>query len=378
MAARVVGITLIVLGLALLAGELLGSSAIVFLFWPLAIVAWGLQRVRLGETTFGYSLTAVGLILLLDNILPRQLITNLSDWWPVLLIFLGALIIFGGFTDEGTPHFRVRIVDEGGETTKQDEAEAVEASAESLCARETPSEVTPQSSEETRTGGHEAEAREEHSNEGHSLESKAYPIPPDVTMLVVETEVVAGNFAMKETAGKAIEVRTRTPFVSPMVSLEVRERGGQKVAFLRVGTTIGKESVSLPSIGYWELLIPREFPLEVNAEVSAGRFSFETQGLNLQELKLSSAAGYAEVRFGEVKGRLHVKAENNAGKLVFLVPSNLGIELELENNVGIHNLDRIGLRREANRYSSENLDAFDKKLTGSVENNAGSFEIKYV
>ncbi len=93
MAERTLGIILIILGLTLLGGQLLGSIAIPLLFWPVLLIAWGLGKIRKKSYYFGYGLVIVGIILLLDNILPNQLFQDLGKWWPTLLIILGIFII---------------------------------------------------------------------------------------------------------------------------------------------------------------------------------------------------------------------------------------------------------------------------------------------
>ncbi len=371
MAGRIAGIILIVLGFALLGGELLGSTAIVFLFWPLGIMVWGVFKLKEGENVLGYGLVAVGGILLLDNVLPRQLIGNLTDWWPVLLVFLGILIILGTFEEEYRPAYRVERARGGEEKGAQFQVEFdvrgdAEPNKEEAIPARLHQAVLAEKTNEARESGATA-----------SDEPATYPIPEGVSALSVEVDVVAGNFRMREAEGNAIEVFSTTPFFTPRLTLEKGKRGEEDVAFVKVYRSISGTSASLPTFGDWELRVPRGFALEVDADVSAGRFSLEAQNLDLQELRLSNSAGFTEVKFGELEEFVRLKAQNNAGKLAILLPRTFGIDIELDNNVAVHNLDDLGLKRVEDRYISENLDACTRKLKGSVENNAGSFELKY-
>lgn len=101
----VFGLFILAVGLfALLDNLHVFDSRLVQPYWPLVLVALGaLKLVQMRDATgvvFGVALIAVGGAMTLNNL--GLIVFHVRDWWPVLLIMVGALSIARGFRPESS------------------------------------------------------------------------------------------------------------------------------------------------------------------------------------------------------------------------------------------------------------------------------------
>lgn len=106
----VLGLLIVVLGLLLTADNLGWADTEFFIwrYWPAILVAVGLAKVAKGRGSsgwlFGTILMLVGTGMLVDRIF--QLAIDVGDWWPMLIVLMGVVIILravGGPRTAGQP-----------------------------------------------------------------------------------------------------------------------------------------------------------------------------------------------------------------------------------------------------------------------------------
>lgn len=103
----ILGLLIIVLGLLLTADNLglADTEAFIWRYWPAILVAVGFVKVAKGRGSsgwlFGTILMLVGTAMLLDRAF--NLSIDIGDWWPMLIVLVGCVIILRAFGGTKAP-----------------------------------------------------------------------------------------------------------------------------------------------------------------------------------------------------------------------------------------------------------------------------------
>jgi hypothetical protein len=163
-------------------------------------------------------------------------------------------------------------------------------------------------------------------------------------------------------------------------------------------------TVSTPSQGFfgdagrqdWTVTLPTGANIAASVEANAARSTFDLKGADLRSLGVDANAGQVhldlsgtqvrgldlELNAGSASvvldGQSMVQGElsTNAGSIDLCAPVELGLRIELDDNVAFgNNLDESGLNRNGDIWQSSNYDSATARATLNVSGNAGSFNL---
>lgn len=146
----------------------------------------------------------------------------------------------------------------------------------------------------------------------------------------------------------------------------------------------------------WSITLPTDPSIAATIEANAARSTLNLSGANLRSLEIDGNAGQVhldlsgaqargldlELNAGSASvvldGQSMVQGElsTNAGSIDLCAPDELGIRIELDDNVAFgDNLDESGLQQNGDVWQTANYDTATNKATLNVSGNAGSFEL---
>jgi hypothetical protein len=102
----------------------------------------------------------------------------------------------------------------------------------------------------------------------------------------------------------------------------------------------GKIRVQARDVRYsWNLKLPSKVPTDLTIEMGAGKVKLDTRGMRLRRLKVAAGAGEGSIDLSTVASDLTAKIEAGVGKLVLLVPTDVGVRVKADGIGSLHAAD---------------------------------------
>jgi len=86
----------------------------------------------------------------------------------------------------------------------------------------------------------------------------------------------------------------------------------------------------------WDLKLPSKVPTDLIIEMGAGKVKLDTRSMKLRRLKVSAGAGEGSIDLSAVTNDLTAKIEAGVGKLVLLVPTDVGVRVKADGIGSFH------------------------------------------
>ncbi len=86
----------------------------------------------------------------------------------------------------------------------------------------------------------------------------------------------------------------------------------------------------------WNLRLPGKVPTDLTIEMGAGKVRLDTRSMKLRRLKVAAGAGEGDIDLSDVTSDLTAKIEAGVGKLVLLVPTDVGVIVKADGIGSVH------------------------------------------
>jgi|SRR5215470_812276 len=310
------------------------------------------RGVRSGSVVFPILLIAFGALILLRHAMPDfDPWPILGHYWPLILIFVGAGMIwdrsrrppdpsqpqpFPIGTTLGTLLFIVLIV---------------------LLMWHSRAFAGP--------GRHFVSLSRAHHNQ--IIEAKG------VKALKMSIKMPAGDLRMSGGAQQALEADFSYggSWIVPSIDYSVNDGVGE----LDISQGSGNNLV-VNSDNTWNLKLNDSIPLDLEIDVGAGRGEFHFAKVDLMRLELNIGAGQADVDLsGERAKDLEAEIQGGVGQATIRLPRNVGVVAEVHGGLG--SIDAHGLKEEEDgRYVNEAYGKSPSTIHLTVQGGIGSIKLQ--
>jgi hypothetical protein len=89
----------------------------------------------------------------------------------------------------------------------------------------------------------------------------------------------------------------------------------------------------------WDLRLPNKMPTDLTIEMGAGKVKLDTRSVKLRRLRVAAGAGEGNIDLSAVTSDLAAKIEAGVGKLVLLVPTDVGVRVKADGIGSFHAAD---------------------------------------
>lgn len=86
----------------------------------------------------------------------------------------------------------------------------------------------------------------------------------------------------------------------------------------------------------WDLRLPSKVPTDLTIEMGAGKVKLDTRSMTLRRLKVAAGAGEGTIDLSAVTNDLTARIEAGVGKLVLLVPTDVGVRVKADGIGSVH------------------------------------------
>jgi hypothetical protein len=90
---------------------------------------------------------------------------------------------------------------------------------------------------------------------------------------------------------------------------------------------------------HWDLRLSDQVPVDLTIEMGAGKVKLDTRGMKLRRLKVAAGVGEGNIDLTAVRTDLTAKVEAGIGKLVLLVPADVGVRIKADGIGQVHAKD---------------------------------------
>ncbi len=146
-----------------------------------------------------------------------------------------------------------------------------------------------------------------------------------------------GKLSISGGAEGALDARFdyEIPEWKPVVTYEV-EKGLGRLAIRQPDSKVGAKT----DVRYdWDLRLPCKVPTDLAIEMGTGKVKLDTRGVSLRHLKVAVGVGEGNVDLSDVTTDLTAEVEAGIGKLVLLVPTDVGVRVKADGIGKVHAAD---------------------------------------
>ncbi|MEJ2600344.1 MAG: DUF5668 domain-containing protein [Anaerolineales bacterium] len=160
------------------------------------------------------------------------------------------------------------------------------------------------------------------------------------------------------------------------ISQDYAVRGGQAQLNLR---TTGSDFTVFPnntSQWIWDLGLAQGVPVELNADMGAGRVQLDLTGVDLTSLKVNMGVGSSEVTLPQ-SGSYHAEIDQAIGEMVVWVPENVGVRINPDVALVVAHYP-AGFQKQGDLVFSPNYSGATDQVDLRLNLAIGSVSVRYI
>lgn len=188
----------------------------------------------------------------------------------------------------------------------------------------------------------------------------------------MSVKMPAGDLRMSGGGQHAVEADFSygNAWLSPTVDYTVNDGVGT----MNIGQQSGGQLV-VSSDNTWNLKVNDSIPLDLEVDVGAGRGEFRFAKVDLTRLELNIGAGQADVDLsGERAKDLEAEVQGGVGQATIRLPKNVGVIATVHGGLG--SIDTHGLKEDDGQYVNEAYGKSPTTIHLSVNGGIGSIKLQ--
>lgn len=192
----------------------------------------------------------------------------------------------------------------------------------------------------------------------------------------VNVEMPAGNLNIDGNASKLLEAdfEYQSPMPRPDVTYTVNGREGE----LRLSQEERQTHIQFgPSNNTWNLHLAHGIPMQMRVNMGAGRNNLQLGGLDLTRIDVNMGAGLLIADFtGDWKQDVEASFHGGAGNATIRLPSNVGVIVRAKGGLG--SVQANGLTKDGDNYVNNEYGKSPVTLHVNVEGGVGLIRLETV
>jgi len=125
----------------------------------------------------------------------------------------------------------------------------------------------------------------------------------------------------------------------------------------------------------WDVELSQDIPLTLTVKLAAANVELDLRYLNVTEFRLELNAGNCEIVMPSSAGDTRVFIDANAANLEIIIPEGVAVRIEVDDNIGIIDIDEVRFPRKGAYYISPNFEQAKNRIYLKINLNVGRIEV---